>query len=79
MQQHHTAPDDDRLMSLVHSALAQPLDEREAYLRRECAGDSQLFEQALDYVQWEERMGGFRSARWNCLIPLSRPENCSRP
>jgi serine/threonine protein kinase/tetratricopeptide (TPR) repeat protein len=54
-----TARDDDRLMSLVDSALAQPSEERESYLCRECAGDSQLFEQARDYVQWEERMSGF--------------------
>ena len=58
-QQQDSAWDDDRLMSLVDSALAQPPSEREAYLRCECAGDSRLFEQARDYVQWEERMGGF--------------------
>jgi tetratricopeptide (TPR) repeat protein/TolB-like protein len=59
VKQRDMAPDDDRLMSLVDLALAKPPGEREAYLRRECAGDSQLFERANDYVQWEERMGGF--------------------
>jgi serine/threonine protein kinase/tetratricopeptide (TPR) repeat protein len=59
MQQQYRAPDDDRLMSLVDLALAQPPGEREAWLRRECAGDSQLLEQASDYIHWEERMGGF--------------------
>ena len=51
--------DDDRLMSLVDSALARPPAEREGWLRRECAGDSQLFEQAVHYVESEDRMGGF--------------------
>ncbi len=59
MQQYDRLPDDDRLMSLVDSALAQPADQREDYLRRLCGGDSELFEQARDYVEWEERMDGF--------------------
>jgi hypothetical protein len=59
VKQHDMALDDDRLMSLVELALAQPRGERKRYLRRECAGDSQLFERVNDYVQWEERMGGF--------------------
>jgi serine/threonine protein kinase len=59
VQQQDRAWDDDRLMSLVDSALAQPPSEREVYLRRECVGDSRLFEQARDDVQWEERMSGF--------------------
>jgi tetratricopeptide (TPR) repeat protein/TolB-like protein len=59
MQQYDRLPDDDRLMSLVDSALAQPADQREDYLRRLCGGDSELFEQARDYVEWEQRMDGF--------------------
>jgi len=59
MEQQYKAPDDDRLMSLVDLALAQPPGEREAYLRRECAGDPQLLEQTREYVESEERMGGF--------------------
>jgi serine/threonine protein kinase/Flp pilus assembly protein TadD len=51
--------DDDRVMSLVELALGQPLEERESYLRDACAGDAELFCQAWDYVQWEDRMQGF--------------------
>ena len=60
----NSAPDDDLVMSLVELALAQPLGEREAYLRSACARDGQpfdheLFAEAWRYVQSEERMGGF--------------------
>ena len=72
MQQQDRALDDDRLMSLVDSALAQPPSEREAYLRCECAGDSRLFEQARDDVQWEERMGGFLLEPF-CTLELFDP------
>jgi serine/threonine protein kinase/tetratricopeptide (TPR) repeat protein len=51
--------DDDRLISLVDAALAQPPREREAWLRLECGGDSPLFDQAREYIESEERMGGF--------------------
>ena len=59
MQVQPSVSDDDRLMSLVESAMAQPPGERDAWLRCECAGDTQLFEHARDYVESEERMGGF--------------------
>jgi len=59
MQVQHSLSDDERLMSLVDSAMAQPPGEREAWLRRECADNSRLFEQAREYVESEERMGGF--------------------
>jgi serine/threonine protein kinase/tetratricopeptide (TPR) repeat protein len=72
MQPYEKPPDDDRLMSLVDSALAQPQGEREEYLRQECAGDSQLFEQARDYVEWEERMGRFLMRPF-CSLDLFDP------
>jgi serine/threonine-protein kinase len=53
------APDDDLVISLVESALAHPVDQREAYLTQACAGDSTLFETAWNYVQAERRMNGF--------------------
>ena len=53
------AQDDDRVMSLVELALAQPAGEREAYLRHACGSDDGLFSQTWDYVRWEERMQGF--------------------
>src|SRR5579863_349342 len=46
-------------MSLVERALAQPGDEREAYVRGACAADSELFDCVWKYVQSEERMRGF--------------------
>lgn len=61
------AQDDDRIMSLVESALAQPPDQRENYLRSACRGDLDLFALAWDYVRWEHRMEGF------LLDPLCRP------
>jgi serine/threonine-protein kinase len=59
MQVQPSVSDDDRLMSLVDAALVQPPDEREAWLRHKCGGDSRLFDQAREYIQSEERMGGF--------------------
>lgn len=46
-------------MSLVEEALARPKEKREAYLRDKCGNDSELFRQAWNYIQWEERMGNF--------------------
>src|SRR5437868_2586902 len=51
--------DDDLVMKLVEQSLARPSEARESYLRGECADDSELFHQAWQYVQWEERMNGF--------------------
>ena len=53
------AQNDDLVMTLVELALARPSNEREAYLRTECCGNLQLFQQAWDYVQWDQRMQGF--------------------
>jgi eukaryotic-like serine/threonine-protein kinase len=61
------AQDDDLVMNLVELALGQPEQERRAYLQRACAGESELFDQAWEYVQWEGRMQGF------LLEPLYSP------
>ncbi len=61
------AQDDDLVMSLVELALAQPEAERQAYLENACTGESELFDQVWQYVQWEQRMQGF------LLDPLYRP------
>ena len=53
------AQDDDLVMNMVELALDLPERERRAYLERACDGDSQLFDQAWEYVQWEARMQGF--------------------
>lgn len=53
------AQDDDLVMNLVELALDLPAQQRRAYLEGACAGDSKLFDQAWEYVQWEARMQGF--------------------
>lgn len=51
--------DDDVVMGLVGEALSRPLEEREAYVRRACDGDTDLFDQVWGYVDFEARMSGF--------------------
>ncbi len=51
--------DDNRLMSLVDSALAMPDAEREEWLRRECSADEALMVQVRDYVNAEIEMKQF--------------------
>src|SRR5665213_3331296 len=53
------AQDDDLIMSLVELALSQPPDSRENYVRTACAGDTELFSQAWDYVRRNHRMQDF--------------------
>jgi eukaryotic-like serine/threonine-protein kinase len=50
---------DEMLMTLVEQALTLPEEQRQGYLRTACEGDSELFDQAWDYVDWEKRMDGF--------------------
>ena len=65
------AQDDELLMNLVELALSQPSEQREAYLRTACAGDPELFTQAWNYVESEERMQGFLEEP---LFPLPAAE-----
>jgi serine/threonine protein kinase/tetratricopeptide (TPR) repeat protein len=65
--------DDELIIDLVEQALAQPASEREAYLESACAGNSELLEQARNYVRWEERMNGF------LLEPIYRPGEFEHP
>jgi hypothetical protein len=51
--------DDELVMSLVDLALSQPENQRESCLRNACSGNTDLFSQAWNYVQWETRMDGF--------------------
>ncbi len=67
------AQDDDLVMNLVDLALDLPAQERRAYLEGACAGDSELFDQAWEYVQWEARMQGF------LLEPLYPPPLIEHP
>ena len=68
-----TPQDDERLMSLVTLALAQPENQRESYLASACSGNAGLFSQAWNYVQWEARMQGF------LLDPLIPPAEDETP
>jgi serine/threonine protein kinase len=51
--------DDDLVMSAVDLALASPAEQRDAYIRAACGGDSDLIEQVRKYVELEERLDGF--------------------
>ena len=51
--------DDDAVMSLVEHALARPAGERQTYLQNACAGDPDLYQEVMSYVEWETRMNGF--------------------
>ncbi len=53
------AQDDDLVMKLVDMALARPSEEREAYLQSACSGNSDLYGQVWNYIQWEDKMKGF--------------------
>ena len=65
--------DDDLVMSLVDLALTHPVNQREAYLRSACGGDTELFNETWTYVQWEQRMQGF------LLDPLFPPSSYEHP
>ncbi len=67
------AQDDDLVMGLVELAMTRSVDEREAYVRSACDGDTLLFGQVWTYVQWEERMKDF------LLEPLFPPAPCEHP
>ena len=65
--------DDDLVMSLVDLALTHPVNQREAYLRSACGGDTELFNETWTHVQWEQRMQGF------LLDPLFPPASYEHP
>src|SRR4051794_14592114 len=67
---------DELLMTLVEQALTRPEDQREVYLQGACAGDSELFSQAWQYVQWESRMSRFLL---DPLYPLTEPDQMFEP
>jgi serine/threonine protein kinase/tetratricopeptide (TPR) repeat protein len=61
------AQDDDLVMTLVELALAQPPDERRAYIETACGRDTELLDTVWNFVQSEQRMNGF------LLKPLYTP------
>lgn len=50
---------DDLVMSLVEKARAMPEGERETFVRDECGERSDILQQALQYLDWEQQMGDF--------------------
>jgi len=51
--------DNQRIMKLVEEALCLPEEEREPFLKQQCESHPEDFAQAMDYVEWEQRMQGF--------------------
>ncbi len=64
---------DERIMTIVATALTLNALQREAYLRAACGSDQPLLEETLEAIQWEERMGAF--LRQPMLLP---PNNSGR-
>ena len=64
---------DHVLMSVVAGALQQPPDQRKSFLQAACRDDAQLYKEAAETVEWEERMGNF------LLEPLLVFKNLERP
>ena len=62
-----SAASDERIVTLVESALSLPPGEREEFLRAACGGENDVYRQALSYLRTEERMGAF------LLDPIGRP------
>src|SRR5580704_12124337 len=53
------AQGDDLVMNLVELTLAHLPDSRAAFLRAACDGDTELFSQVWEYVEWNHRMQDF--------------------
>jgi tetratricopeptide (TPR) repeat protein len=54
-----SAENDEQLMSLVEEALGLPADKRADFLRAACGDQTDLYTQAAEVLEWEERMGSF--------------------
>lgn len=54
-----SAENDERVMSLVAEALGLAPEKRAGFLRAACGGETDLYTQAADVLEWEERMGSF--------------------
>lgn len=64
---------DDRVMSLMATALTLDAEERSRYLRVASDGDEDLLRETREAIEWEERMGGFLRRPWLSLQDLERP------
>ena len=65
--------DDELVMNLVDLALTRSQEEREVYLREACGNDEELFKLVWNYVQWEQRMGGFLLDPLYPPLPVEHP------
>src|SRR5262245_33826725 len=56
-----TSPEqhDERVMEIVSQARGRPPGELEDFLRSECETDSNLYQEIVDTLKWEQRMGSF--------------------
>jgi serine/threonine protein kinase/tetratricopeptide (TPR) repeat protein len=50
---------DHRLMTMVATALQQPAELRRSFLQDACHDDDELYQEASETLEWEERMGNF--------------------
>jgi eukaryotic-like serine/threonine-protein kinase len=50
---------DERVTRMVSAAMRKAPAERELYLRLACQEDPQLYQETIDQLGWEERMGSF--------------------
>src|SRR5579864_3945215 len=55
----HDVERDHRLMAVVAGALQQPSHQRKSFLQLACSDDPELYREASETVEWEERMGNF--------------------
>ncbi|HEV2989560.1 MAG TPA: protein kinase [Candidatus Angelobacter sp.] len=64
---------DHRLMTMVATALQQPAELRRSFLQDACHDDIQLYLEASETLEWEERMGNFLLEPLLVFKDLERP------
>ena len=64
---------DERVMTIVATALKLGEGEREPFLRATCGTDEQLYEETTEAIEWEQRMGGFLQEPMVILGEVDRP------
>src|SRR5437763_14522066 len=64
---------DDRLMAVVVTALQQPSEQRRSFLQVACHDDAELYQEAAETLEWEERMGNFLLEPLLVFKDLERP------
>jgi serine/threonine protein kinase/tetratricopeptide (TPR) repeat protein len=64
---------DYRLMAVVATALQQPSEQRQSFLQAACHDDLELYQEATETLEWEERMGNFLLEPLLIFKDLERP------